>query len=97
MSCRCIREQDSHFTLRKEEKKIRNKEAGLQESAEGWRSPFPPLSPPSPCGAPFPFSVGSRSSLALQKAQTGMERRLCREYKKIGDPWEGRSPLNRSL
>lgn len=30
MSCRCIGEQDSHFTFRKKEKK------GLQESEGGW-------------------------------------------------------------
>lgn len=31
MSCRCIGEQDSHFTFRKKKKK-----KGLQESEGGW-------------------------------------------------------------
>lgn len=95
MSCRCIGEQDSHFTFRKEKKKKKRAPRVRRRVVVGFPVPFS-LSPSS-CWAPFSFSVGSRSSLALQKAQTGMQRRLCREYKKIGDPWEGRSRLNRSL
>lgn len=94
MSCRCTGEQDSHFTFREEGKK-----KGLQGSGGGWWwvSPLSLLSLPLFLRDSFSFSVGSRSSLALQKAQTGMQRRLCREYKKIGDPWEGSARLNRSL
>lgn len=53
MSCRCIRGQDSHFTFRKEKKKIRNKEVGLQESAEGRAA-----------GSPLPFSLSLPSQLS---------------------------------
>lgn len=60
MSCRCIRGQDSHFTFRKEKKKIRNKEVGLQESAEGG-------------GSPLPFSLSPLSVEFLSPSQSDQE------------------------
>lgn len=86
MSCRCIREQDSHFTFRKEQKKkIKNKKT----RASGVRGrvaaapPFPCSAPPLLAGLLFPSQLDQealwhfkRHKLACRGGFVGNTRKL---------------------
>ena len=82
MSCRCIGEQESHFTFRKEGGK---KAGGSKSPKEGGSGlpPFPSLSPPLLAELPFPSQLDQealwhfkRHKLACRGGFVGNTRKL---------------------